>query len=614
MTTVSPDEGQLALLIVQTNVFTPTLRFVTPEVGLPELVTFALPAITVHAPVPTDGALPARVLVVEQTVSSGPAFAVVGEASRVITTVSLDEGQLAFVIVQTNVLVPTERPVTPDVGSPALVTFALPAITVHAPVPTDGVLPARVVVVEQTVSSGPALAVVGEASRVITTVSLDGGQLALLIVQTNAFTPTERAVTPEVGSPDVVTIAFPVMTVHAPVPTNAVLPAREVVVEQTVSSGPALAVVGAASRVMTTVSLDEGQLAFVIVQTNALAPTESPVTPEVGSPGVVTFALPVITVHTPVPTDAALPARVVVVEQTVSSGPAFALVGDASRVIVTVSLDGVQLALLIVQTKVFAPTERPVTPEVGSPGVVTFALPVITVHTPVPTDAALPASVVVVEQTVSSGPAFALVGDASRVITTVSVDEGQLALVIVQTNALAPTESPVTPEVGSPGVVTFALPVTTVHAPVTADAVLPASVAVVEPSVSSGPALAVVGEASRVITTVSLDGGQLALLIVQTSVLAPTESAVTPEVGSPGVVTFALPVTTVHTPVPTDAVLPARVVVVEHTVSSGPASAVVGDASRVITTVSLDEGQLAFVIVQTSVLAPTERPVKIGRA
>jgi archaellin len=609
ITTVSLDGGQLALLIVQTNAFTPTERAVTPEVGSPGVVTFALPVSTVHTPVPTDAVLPAREVVVEQTVSSGPALAVVGAASRVMTTVSLDEGQLAFVIVQTNALAPTESPVTPEVGSPGVVTFALPVITVHTPVPTDAALPARVVVVEQTVSSGPAFALVGDASRVIVTLSLEAGQLALLIVQTKVFAPTERPVTPEVGSPGVVTFALPVITVHTPVPTDAALPASVVVVEQTVSSGPAFALVGASSRVITTVSLDEGQLALVIVQTNALAPTESPVTPEVGSPGVVTLALPVITVHTPVPTDAVLPARAVVVEQTVSSGPAFALVGDASRVITTVSVDEGQLALLIVQTNVFAPTERPVTAEVGLPGVVTLALPAITVHTPVPTVGALLARAAVVEQTVWSGPALAVVGAASRVMTTVSLDEGQLALLIVQTNALAPTESPVTPEVGSPGVVTFALPVITVHTPVPTNAVLPARAVVVEQTVSSGPAFALVGEASRVIITVSLDGVQLALLIVQTNVFAPTESPVTPEVGSPGVVTFALPAMTVHAPVPTVGVLPARVVVVEQTVPSGPAFAVVGDALLVTKTVSLDGGQLALLIVQTNVLTPTDSPV-----
>jgi len=66
------------LLIVQTNVFAPTERPVTPEVGLPGVVTDAPPAMTVHAPDPTEGALPASVAVAIQTPKSGPAFAVVG--------------------------------------------------------------------------------------------------------------------------------------------------------------------------------------------------------------------------------------------------------------------------------------------------------------------------------------------------------------------------------------------------------------------------------------------------------------------------------------------------------------------------------------------------------
>ena len=80
-----------------------------------------------------------------------PAAAVVGDASRVITTVSLEGGQVALLIVQTNVLAPTLRFVTPDVGSPGVVTLPDPASTVHAPVPMDGVLPANVAVAEQTV-------------------------------------------------------------------------------------------------------------------------------------------------------------------------------------------------------------------------------------------------------------------------------------------------------------------------------------------------------------------------------------------------------------------------------------------------------------------------------
>ena len=78
-------------------------------------------------------------------------MAVVGDPALVIDTVSLDAGQEALLIVHTNVLAPTESPVTPDVGLPGVVTDALPAITVHVPVPTVGVLPANVAVVAQTV-------------------------------------------------------------------------------------------------------------------------------------------------------------------------------------------------------------------------------------------------------------------------------------------------------------------------------------------------------------------------------------------------------------------------------------------------------------------------------
>jgi hypothetical protein len=68
MVTVSFVDGHVPLLIVQTKLFTPTLRFVTPEAGSPKVVTFALPAITVQTPVPTVGVFPARVAVAEQTV------------------------------------------------------------------------------------------------------------------------------------------------------------------------------------------------------------------------------------------------------------------------------------------------------------------------------------------------------------------------------------------------------------------------------------------------------------------------------------------------------------------------------------------------------------------
>jgi len=67
---------------------------------------------------------------------------------------------------------------------------------------------------------------------------------------------------------------------------------------------------------------------------------------------------------------------------------------------VTVSLEAGQTPLLIVQTNVFDPTESAVTPDVGFAGVVTDAVPAMTVHVPDPTVGTLPASVAIVEQMV----------------------------------------------------------------------------------------------------------------------------------------------------------------------------------------------------------------------
>jgi hypothetical protein len=154
--------------------------------------------------------------------------------SRVIVTVSREGGHDAFVIVQTNVFAPTVNPVTPDVGEPGVVTVALPAMTVHAPVPTVAVLPANVAVELHTPKSAPAFAVVGDSSLEMLTVSFVVAQTPLLIIHSNEFDPMLNPVTPDAGLPGAVTVALPAMTVHVPLPTVGVLPARVVVVEQTV--------------------------------------------------------------------------------------------------------------------------------------------------------------------------------------------------------------------------------------------------------------------------------------------------------------------------------------------------------------------------------------------
>ena len=55
-------------MIVHTKVFTPMLKPVTPDVGLVGVVTVAVPAVTVHAPVPIAGMFAASVAIAEQMV------------------------------------------------------------------------------------------------------------------------------------------------------------------------------------------------------------------------------------------------------------------------------------------------------------------------------------------------------------------------------------------------------------------------------------------------------------------------------------------------------------------------------------------------------------------
>ena len=59
--------------------------------------------------------------------------------------------QVPLVIVQVKVFTPVVNPVTPEFGSVGLVTVAVPAVTVHAPLPTTGVFAAKVAVGAQMV-------------------------------------------------------------------------------------------------------------------------------------------------------------------------------------------------------------------------------------------------------------------------------------------------------------------------------------------------------------------------------------------------------------------------------------------------------------------------------
>ena len=152
--------------------------------------------------------------------------------------------------------------------------------------------------------------------------------------------------------------------------------------------------VGRLLLVNTTSSVDV-QVPLVVVQRSvALVPAGTPVTPEVAEDGVVIVAVPLISVHRPVPVEGVFAASVKLpLLQLAWSAPAAAVVGNASLVRTTVS-EEVQVPLVVVQLSVaLVPAGTPVTPEVAEDGVVIVAIPLTTLQTPVPTLGALPASV-----------------------------------------------------------------------------------------------------------------------------------------------------------------------------------------------------------------------------
>src|ERR1035437_8248377 len=124
---------------------------VTPELKAPGVVTTPVPAMVVQAPTPTAGLLPARVATVVLHRSwAGPATETLGNLSEVMTTVLEEAAQAPPPLVMVHLKVeeaPMVKPVTPELNAPGVVTTPVPAVTVHAPTPTAGLLPARVATV-----------------------------------------------------------------------------------------------------------------------------------------------------------------------------------------------------------------------------------------------------------------------------------------------------------------------------------------------------------------------------------------------------------------------------------------------------------------------------------
>lgn len=100
--------------------------------------------------------------------------------------------------------------------------------------------------------------------------------------------------------------------------------------------------------VMVTVLVELVQGGLEIVHIKTFAPALNPVTPDVGDEGLAIVPAPLTNVQVPVPDVGVLPAKVAELLQRVWFGPAAAAVGEATPVMVTVEVDGVQGGLEIV--------------------------------------------------------------------------------------------------------------------------------------------------------------------------------------------------------------------------------------------------------------------------
>jgi hypothetical protein len=118
-------------------------------------------------------------------------------------------------------------------------------------------------------------------------------------------------VTAEVGDDKLAIVAVPLKTLHVPTPTDAVFPAKVKDPElQFDCAGPADATVTELSFVNVTVELDEQDPLVIVQVKTALVPTGTPDIVDIADDGLAIVAVPLKTVHKPVPTDGVFPANV----------------------------------------------------------------------------------------------------------------------------------------------------------------------------------------------------------------------------------------------------------------------------------------------------------------
>src|SRR5665213_2371246 len=160
------------------------------------------------------------------------------------------------------------------------------------------------------------------------------------------------------------------------------------------------------------------------------------------------------------------PLRITEVEQMVVSLPANAVVGFSLTVIDTSSIVGLQTPFEVVHSKIFVPTESPLTEEFAADGFAIVPLPATSVHIPVSIAGKFPLRITEVEQIAVSLPAFAVVGFALTMIDTSSIVCLQIPLEVVHSKIFVPTLNPLTEEFAVVGFAIVPVPATSVHIPV----------------------------------------------------------------------------------------------------------------------------------------------------
>mgnify|MGYP001592676019 CR=1 FL=1 len=219
------------------------------------------------------------------------------------------------------------------------------------------------------------------------TLEIELAQGAFEMVHLKTLLPTPNPVIVVAGLVGVLIVPLPESNVHTPVPTIGVLAAMIApAVTQTVWFGPADEIDGTAFVVMVMLAVDEVHGGLLIDQVSTVVPTVSPVTVVLATSEFVMVPGPETFIQLPTPAPGTFPAKVTepVVTQIVWLGPALAIEGAATPVMVTLEIELAQGAFEIVHLKTLLPTPNPVIVVAGLVGVVIVPLPESNVHAPVP--------------------------------------------------------------------------------------------------------------------------------------------------------------------------------------------------------------------------------------